>query len=276
MVRKYYNKYFEDKQNRITTTVTGSLAINAFTGVSQLVIGLIFLSPWYIINSVYNLLLSAARVQSVRQYKKAIAIEDEKDRYDNEFAVHKRGGIFICLMGISYLGICIWMFFTGESKVQNEMVLVLCVATVAFTKISLAIHGMIVNRHMHDPIVSLFKKIAFLDAMVSIVVTQCSLLTMMETAEAVGSSALFGMGVSLLFLAIGIFMLVKKKKYPVPETPKEKKDKYINGMKKITVFDLFNKPVKTIAVFKAIGAFFKDLWKKIIGLFVKNESEREK
>jgi len=222
------------------------------------------------------LLLSAARVQSVRQYKRAIAIEDEKDRYDNEFAVHKRGGIFICLMGISYLGICIWMFFTGESKVQNEMVLVLCVATVAFTKISLAIHGMIVNRHMHDPIVSLFKKIAFLDAMVSIVVTQCSLLTMMETAEAVGSSALFGMGVSLLFLAIGIFMLVKKKKYPVPETPKEKKDKYINGMKKITVFDLFNKPVKTIAVFKAIGAFFKDLWKKIIGLFVKNESEREK
>jgi len=140
----------------------------------------------------------------------------------------------------------------------------------------LAIHGMIVNRHMHDPIVSLFKKIAFLDAMVSIVVTQCSLLTMMESSEAVGSSALFGMGVSLLFLAIGILMLVKKKKYLVPETPKEKKDKHINEMKKITVFDLFNKPVKTIAIFKAIGAFLKDLWKKIIGLFVKNESEREK
>ena len=238
--------------------------------------GLFLLSPWYIINSVYNLLLGFARAQAVRQYKRAIAIEDDKERYDNEFAVHKRGGIFICLMGISYFEICIWMFITGDSKVQNEIVMVLCVATVAFTKISLAIHGLVVNRHMHNPIVSLLKKIDFLDAMVSIVVTQCSLLTMSEAAEAVGSSALFGMGVSLLFLMIGILMLVKKKKYPVPAKEKEKKDKYTNGMKKITVFDLFNKPVKTIAVFKTIENWFKMVWIKTIGLFKNDKPERRK
>ena len=219
------------------------------------------------------MLLSFARVQAVRQYKRAITIEDDKERYDNEFAVHKRGGIFICLMGLSYLGICIWMFFTGESKVQNEMVLVLCVATVAFTKISLAIHGMVVNRHMHDPIISLFKKIAFLDAMVSIVVTQCSLLTMMKTAEAVGSSALFGMGVSVLFLVIGILMLVKKKKYPVPVKEKEK---LINGMKKITIFDLINKPEKTIAIWRKIADFFKKVWMKIVAFFSNIFSKSEK
>jgi len=212
-------------QDRTLITNAGSFTINALTGTGQLALGIGLLSPWYIVNSIYYLLLCAARGQALRRYRKTRTIKDEKERYDASFAVHKRGGIFICLMGISYLGICLWMYSTGESRVQNEMYLVLGVATIAFTKIGFAIHGMIVNRHMHDPIISLFKKISFLDAMVSIVVTQCTLLTMTEMAEAVSSSAFFGMGISILFLIIGILMLTKKKKYPMPRTLKKEKVK---------------------------------------------------
>ena len=212
-MRKLYHKYMGNVQDRTVTTNAGSFTINALTGSGQLALGIFLRSPWYIVNSIYYLILCAARGQTLRRYRKTRIIKDEKERYDASLDVHKRGGIFICLMGISYLGICLWMYFTGETRVQNEMYLVLGVATIAFTKIGFAIHGMIVNRHMHDPIISFFKKLSFLDAMVSIVVTQCTLLTMTETAEAVSSSALFGMGISILFLMIGILMLTKKKKY---------------------------------------------------------------
>ena len=215
-MRKLYQKYMGNAQDRIMTANAGSFTINALTGTGQLALGIFLRSPWYIVNSVYYLLLCAARGQALRKYRKIRTIADKKERYGASFAVHKRGGIFICLMGISYLGICLWMYFTGESRVQNEMYLVLGVATIAFTKIGAAIHGMIANRHLHDPILSLFRKISFLDAMVSLVVTQCTLLTMMEAAEAVSSSSLFGMGISLLFLLIGVLMLTKKEKYPVP------------------------------------------------------------
>ena len=243
-MRKLYHKYMGNVQNRTLTTNAGSFLINALTGTGQLALGIFLLSPWYIVNGVYYLLLCAARGQALRRYRKTRTIEDEKKRYDASFVVHKRGGIFICLMGISYLEICLWMYFTGESRVQNEMYLVLGVATIAFSKIGFAIHGMIVNRHMHDPIISLFKKISFLDAMVSLVVTQCTLLTMMESAEAVSSSSLFGMGISVLFLVIGILMLTKKKKYPVPVEPKKQKvnikERSI-GKKKMTVFGFLNR-----------------------------------
>ena len=243
-MRKLYQKYMGNVQDRTMTTNAGSFSINALTGTGQLALGIFLRSPWYIVNGIYYLLLCAARGQALRRYRKTKTIEDEKERYDASFAIHKRGGIFICLMGISYLGICLWMYFTGESRVQNEMYLVLGVATIAFTKIGFAIHGMIINRHMHDPIISLFKKISFLDAMVSIVVTQCTLLTMMEAAEAVSSSALFGMGISLLFLLIGILMLTKKKKYPVPREPKKEKvkvkEKSIRKIK-MTVSDFSNR-----------------------------------
>lgn len=201
-------------EDRTKTTGLTSFLINACTGSAQLIMGFVFHSPWYIVNSLYYLLLCTVRGQALKRFRNTITIKNDKDRYDGEFSVYKRSGIFICLLGISCFCICLWMFVTGESRVQKGMELVLGVATVAFTKIGFAIHGLIVNRHMHDPIVSLLKTVSFLDAMVSIVVTQCTLLTMSQAESAVSSSAVFGMGVSILFLIIGIRMLLGKKKYP--------------------------------------------------------------
>jgi len=222
-MRELYEKYLGNKYDRAATIGAGSFLINAITGIGQLIFGIVLDSPWYIINSVYYLLLCIARGQVLRKYRNIRNIKDEKNRYDYEFAVHKNAGIFICLMAIAYLSTCVWMYITGEARVQNEISLVLAVATIAFSKIGSAIYGMISNRHMHDPIISILKKISFLDAFVSIVVTQCSLLIMTEVSQAVSSSALFGMGVSFLFFVIGIFTIKKKKKYPTAKILKKEK-----------------------------------------------------
>lgn len=228
-MRQLYQRYMGNLRDRTTTTSSVSFSMNAVVGIGQLTIGLFLWSPWYIVNALYYLLLGAARGQALTKYKKIINLEDGDERYDNEFIIYKRSGLLICLLGGSYMGICIWMFMTGESRVQNERSLVIGVATVAFTKIGVAIYGMIVNRKRYSPIVSLLKTISFLDALVSLVITQCTLLTMSESDVAVSSSALFGMGVSTVFLAMGVYMFAKKRRYPEHKNKIEMKKKLNQG-----------------------------------------------
>jgi predicted membrane protein len=128
------------------------------------------------------------------------------------------------------------MFFTGETQVQNRFHMEYAVAAVAFTKIGFSAVGIIKARNMHNPLISLFKTISFLDAMVSMVLTQCTLLTMMKYTAAVSSSALFGMGVSALFLITGIFMLVRKKQIPVQQPSPETEEPEMKIIKKITLW----------------------------------------
>ncbi len=56
------------------------------------------------------------------------------------------------------------------------------------------------------------KVLSFADALVSIVVTQCTLLTFKNSPHAVTSSALFGLGVSGLFLLAGLIMAIRGRK----------------------------------------------------------------
>lgn len=133
-----------------------------------------------------------------------------------EFNVYKRGGVFLCLLGVSYLLVCLRMYLVGDVFIYSGYIVYL-VATVAFNKLVVAIYGNIVNRHLKNPIISTLKVLNFIDAMVSIVVTQMTLLTMQASPRALSVSALFGMACSALFFLIGMYMLCQKKKYPVTE-----------------------------------------------------------
>ncbi len=202
-------------QDRTVASTRVSLAGNAFTGIIKLVLGLYLISGWFITNSLYYLILCIARGQALNKYTMAKHIEDPRERYNMEFAVYKRSGIFLCLLGVSYLLVCLRMYVVGDAAVYGGYTVYL-VAAIAFTKLCLAVHGTVITRHRKDPIISTLKIISFTDAMVSIVVTQYTLLTMTSSAGAVTSSALLGMGCSVVFAGIGVFMLMKKKNTSVP------------------------------------------------------------
>lgn len=191
-------------------------------GIGNLILGVYLLSGWFIINAVYYLILCVAKGQVLHKYTVAKTIEDPKQRYNMEFIVYQRSGIFLCLLGISYLLVCLRMYFVGDAIVYRGYIVYL-VATVAFTKLGFAICGTVANRHVKGPIVSTLKMISLIDAMVSIVVTQYTLLVMVESSDAINSSALFGMGCSVLFFLLGICMLLKKNKMPSPADTKKKK-----------------------------------------------------
>ena len=197
-------------QDRTITATAASFAANATIGLGKLLLGIYLLSPWFITNAVYYLILCAAKGQALKKYKMSARIEDGKKRHDLEFATYKHSGVFICLLGFSYLLVCLRMFFAGDSTPYNEFYLVYGVATVSFAKLGFAIHGTVGTRYLHNPIVSAMKVFSFTDASVSIVVTQCALLSMLQVKNAAGYSAITGMAVSVLFIFRGILMLRKK------------------------------------------------------------------
>lgn len=163
-----------------------------------------------------NLILCVAKGQVLHRYTVAKRIESPQQRYTLELNVYKRGGVFLCFLGASYLLVCLRMYVVGDAFIYEGYIVYL-VATVAFSKLAFAIYGTIANRHLKNPIISTLKMINFTDAMVSIVVTQTTLLSMEASPHALKVSALFGMGCSALFCLIGMWMMFQKKKDPSTE-----------------------------------------------------------
>ena len=103
------------------------------------------------------------------------------------------------------------MYLHGDSTVYRGYMVYL-VALVAFVKMGFAISGTLSARKRNSPIVTAVKVLSFADALVSIVVTQCTLLTFKNSPHAGTSSALFGLGVSGLFLLAGLIMAIRGRK----------------------------------------------------------------
>ncbi len=204
-------RYLGNKQDRTAIINVASLIINALIGIGKLILGIYLLSGWFITNAVYYLILCVAKGQVLQQYKVVKRMESSEERYTLELTVYKRGGLFLCLLGVSYSLVCLRMYLIGDAFIY-EGIIVYIVATVAFTKLAFAVYGTWANRHLHNPIISTLKMINFTDAMVSIVVTQATLLTMQASPLALKTSSLFGMGCSVLFCLMGVWMIFHKKK----------------------------------------------------------------
>lgn len=215
-IKAIFVQYLGNKQDRAAMYNAASLVINALIGIGKLILGLYLLSGWFITNAVYYLILCVAKAQVLHQYNVAKRIESKQERVVLEIQVYKRGGILLCILGVSYLLVCLRMYLLGEAFVFKGYIVYL-VAAVAFTKLAFGISGTIANRHLKNPLISTLKMINFTDAMVSIVVTQATLLTMEGSPHAINTSACFGMGCSVMFCLIGVRMMLHKKKEPVTE-----------------------------------------------------------
>ncbi|MBD8837439.1 MULTISPECIES: hypothetical protein [unclassified Paenibacillus] len=206
-----WDRYLGNKQDRTALFNVASLVINAWIGIGKLVLGIYLLSGWFITNAVYYLILCIAKGQVLHQYKVAKGTASPQERYSLELAVYKRGGLFLCFLGVSYSIVCLRMYLIGDAFIYSGLI-VYIVAIVAFTKLAFAVYGTWANRHLHNPIISTLKMINFTDAMVSIVVTQATLLTMQASPLALKTSSLFGMGCSVFFCLMGVRMMSHKKK----------------------------------------------------------------
>ncbi|WP_342421640.1 hypothetical protein [Paenibacillus sp. FSL E2-0178] len=209
-IRELLDRYRGDYQERTAMVNAVSLAVNAVIGAGKLILGVYLLSGWLITNAIYYLILSAARGQALHKFAAVKQIEQPGERLQLEHNIYRRSGLSLCLLGISYLLVSLRMYVLGDALIFSGN-LVYLVAAVSFTKLGMAIYGMTANRNLKGPIVSTLKIFSFTDALVSIVVTQYTLLTMQHSPRALDSSALLGMGFSLFFVCIGMYMACTKK-----------------------------------------------------------------
>lgn len=214
-IKEWLRRSLADHHHRIAASSLAAAIANALIGIGKLTLGVYLVSDWFMANGVYYLLLCAAKVQTLQRFAAVQSIEDPKQRYAAEFSVYKRGGLFLCLLGISYLFICLRMYIAKDAVVYKGYIVYL-VAAAAFTKLGFAVYGIAVNRRSKGPLMATLRIISFTDAMVSIVMTQFALLTMEGSANALNSSALFGMSCSIFFVLLGIYMLLNKKTSPSP------------------------------------------------------------
>lgn len=187
----------------------GSLLINAVIGISNLVLGASLLSAWFIANSLYYLALCATRVYALKQYFSIIPLVNPDQRNVEELRIYRHTGYFLCILGFIYFFTCLLMYHYGNAIVYRGYMAYLF-SIVSFVKMGLAIYGTIIAKHRKNPIVSALKRINIVDAMVSIVVTTCSLLILTSVEDAIEQTTILGIISSLGFILIGIIMLREK------------------------------------------------------------------
>lgn len=204
---------FRSFSDRAITITTASFCINAVLGVGKLVLGLHLLSTWFLLNAGYYLLLCAARGKALWQYRRNKTIEDPRLRYRRACAVFHHNGGFLTALGAAYFLVCLRMYFDGEAQVYGGIMAYLTAAA-ALVKLGVALSGNLAMRRIKNPIVAAIKQISFADALVSIVVTQCSLLTVLGSENATRSSAVFGAAVSAVLVGGGLWMLLRPDAVP--------------------------------------------------------------
>lgn len=210
-MRELAERYLGNYSDRTVTISIGTVIINALFGIGKLIFGITLLSVWFVINAIYDLVLCIARCYTLKKYFYLKRTKGIKKQCDIEIAVYRHNGIFLCLLGISYMAVCLYMYFTGDFIVQSGYAAFL-VATVAFSKMGFAVYGIITARKLKSPVMSALKIICIVDATVSIVITQCTLLTFCNISSAAISSAAFGTMSSIAFFILGVYMYKKGSK----------------------------------------------------------------
>lgn len=212
-LRRRLRRYWamrKDPDESAMLTASLSFFVNAAIGVGKLLLGIGLGSFWFVVNGAYYLLLCIARGRARRAVPPGPG-HGRRRRQALERAVTRHTGVFLILLGLVYALTCLRMYLHGDSTVYRGYMVYL-VALVAFVKMGFAISGTLSARKRNSPIVTAVKVLSFADALVSIVVTQCTLLTFKNSPHAVTSSALFGLGVSGLFLLAGLIMAIRGRK----------------------------------------------------------------
>lgn len=200
--------------NHVREFLLVSISFNMITAFIKFYFGITIPSYLFGFNAGYYICLCIARIMLLKKLKKinnkSEFTEAEKNKV--EIQAYEKIGFFTILMAVMYFVSCLQLYFYDEEVIYAGF-LVYYVALVAFTKLGMAIYGTWVNRRLHKPIIAALKQLSFADALVSIVVTECTLLVMTGNYKANLWSSYLGIMVSGVIFLQGIMMVYKSHKY---------------------------------------------------------------
>ncbi|MBO5178728.1 MAG: hypothetical protein J6B87_00050 [Clostridia bacterium] len=200
----------EKKDKLFFFLICGSIS-NLFIGIIKFIFAITIPSLWFFINSIFSFVLAMSRMIIINNYNKIKKVDDERTRIIKEQKSYLQNGVMLILLGIVYFFVSSYMYYNGTNTNMHEYITYL-IALIAFSSIGTAIYGMIKYKRNKEPIMKAVKITNFANALTSIVLTQVVLLDTYATTYDSTINGYTGMGVSLIIIGLGIYMIISEKK----------------------------------------------------------------
>ncbi len=184
-----------------------SLAVNALYAVGNCVLGFLTHSWWFITVGAYYTVLATTRFSVLQIRRKA------EGNYDIEFFARRITGILLVVLSLCIVGVNILSGLKERGTAFHEIIMI-TIATYTFTKITIAIIGMVKAKHSASPVSKTLRNISLADACVSIYSMQRSMLQSfpgLTPAEIQLFNILTGTAVWFVVLFLGINLIGGKR-----------------------------------------------------------------
>ena len=180
-----------------------SLAFNVAYALGNCIIGFLAHSWWFITVGAYYTVLAITRFSVLQVKRKA------NGDYDTEFFVRRITGILLVVLSFCIVGVNIMSAVKDRGTAFHKIVMI-TIAAYTFTKITIAIIGMVKAKHSASPVLKTLRNISLADACVSIYTMQRSMLVSfpgMEAAEILLLNIFTGTAVWIVVLLLGINLI---------------------------------------------------------------------
>ena len=180
-----------------------SLAINTAYAFGNCTIGFLTHSWWFITVGAYYTVLAITRFSVLQIKRKA------NGHYDTELFARRITGILLVVLSFCIVGVNIMSAVKDRGTVFHEIVMI-TIATYTFTKVTIAIIGMVKAKASASPVLKTLRNISLADACVSIYTMQRSMLVAfpgMEGPEILLLNIFTGTAVWIVVLLLGINLI---------------------------------------------------------------------
>ncbi len=210
-----------------------SLFLNIAYAASNCIVGFFEYSWWFITVGVYYAVLSTARFLVLKRKRKA------NGDINTERLAKRITGILLVALSFCLIGINILSSIKERGTAFNEIIMI-AVAAYTFTKITVAIIGMVKAKNTESPIIKILRNISLADACVSIYTMQRSMLVTfpgMKASEIQLLNILTGTVTWFIVLLLGINLIGGKysdmAKSKIAKATEQIADAVTDGYKKI-------------------------------------------
>ncbi len=180
-----------------------SLIVNVIYALGNGVVGFLTHSWWFITVGAYYIVLAVTRYSVLQIRRKA------KGNYDTEFFARRVTGVLLVVLSFCIVGVNVLAVIKERGTVFHEITMI-TIATYTFSKITIAIIGMVKAKHSASPVVKTLRNISLADACVSMYTMQRSMLVSfpgMEAADMVLLNIFTGTAVWIVVLLLGINLI---------------------------------------------------------------------
>ena len=180
-----------------------SLACNVAYAIGNCMIGFLTHSWWFITVGAYYAVLTVTRYSVLQIGRRA------EGNYDTELFARRVTGILLMVLSFCIVGVNVLSAVKDRGTAFHEIIMI-TIATYTFTKITIAIIGMVKAKRFASPVLKTLRNISLADACVSIYTMQRSMLVSfpgMEATEITLLNILTGTAVWIVVLLLGINLI---------------------------------------------------------------------